>query len=106
MMRAKLQRENILVNLVQDSEVNVNLCDGNAIKEELLVNFTNKREHVMILDIGAPVSLFGRPWLDQYLKEFDLTIDDFVASSCSQVFQFGPSKRYESKILIDLPLVV
>ena len=29
-----------------------------------------------------------------------------MASSCSQVFPFIPSKRYEGKILIELPLVV
>ena len=68
MMRAKLQGDNFLVNIVQDGEVNVSLCDGFAVKEELLVNYTDKGEQVMILDIGAHVSLFGRPWLYQYLN--------------------------------------
>ena len=86
MMRAKLQGNNVVVNIIQDGKVNVNLCDGFAVKEELLVNYTDKGEEMMILDIGAPVSLSGRLWLDQYLREFDLTIKDIVTSSCNQVF--------------------
>ena len=76
MIKAKLQGDTA-VNLVQDDMI-VNLCDSFA------VNNAHKREQVMILDPEAPVSLAGRPWLDQYLKEFDLTIEDMVSSSCYQ----------------------
>ena len=31
---------------------------------------------LMILDIGAPVSIAGVPWMEQYLEEFNLKIDD------------------------------
>ena len=85
------------MNLVQEDMI-VNLCDT------FIVNNT---QQVMILDPRVPISLAGKPWLDQYLKELDLTIEDLVSSSCYQVFQFGGiSKKYESKILISLPLVV
>ena len=33
----------------------------------------------MILDTGASVSLAQRPWLNQYLKEFDLKVKDMVS---------------------------
>ena len=39
----------------------------------------------MILDIGTPVRVSGRSGFNQYLKEFDLTIDVMVASSFSQM---------------------
>ena len=61
MMSTKLQGDKVSVNLVHDGEVNVNLYDGFSVMEELLVNYTDKGEQVMILDIGALVSLSGRP---------------------------------------------
>ena len=66
------------------------------------MNYTDKGEQVMILDPGVPVSLAWRPWLHQYLKDFDLTIEDMESSSCYQVLQFRPSETYESKILLRL----
>ena len=41
-------------------EMKVNLCDGYEMDEEILVNYTEKGKQVMILDIGAPVSLVGK----------------------------------------------
>ena len=40
----------------------------------------------MILDPGVLVSLAGRPWLENYLVEFDYKIEDMVSSECYQVF--------------------
>ena len=37
-----------------------NFCEGYNMNEEILVNYTEKGKQVMILDIGAPVSLEGR----------------------------------------------
>ena len=44
-------------------ELSVNLCEGYAMNEEFLVNFTEKGKQIMILDIGAPVSLAGKEWM-------------------------------------------
>jgi len=41
-------------------EMNVQLCDGFKLNEEILVNYTEKGKQVMILDMGAPVSLAGK----------------------------------------------
>ena len=55
----------------------VNLCnEGFNLSEELLVNYTDLGRQIMILDISAPVSLVGVAWMTQYLKEFDLTIEE------------------------------
>ena len=41
-------------------ELNVQLCDGFELDEEILVNFTDKGKKMMILDLEAPVSLAGK----------------------------------------------
>ena len=60
----------------------------------------------MILDIGAPVSIAGVFWMVQYLEEFDHTIDEMKSVRCQQPFRFGPSKRYVSKTLVGLPVLL
>ena len=49
-------------------ELNVQFCDGYDLDEEILDNYTEKGKQVMILDLGVPVSLAGKEWMDQYLK--------------------------------------
>ena len=41
-------------------EMNVQLCERYDISEEILVNYAEKGKQVMILDLGAPVSLAGK----------------------------------------------
>ena len=61
---------------------------------------------MMILYNGAPVSIAGVPWMEQYLEEFDLKIQDLKAFKCHQPFVFGPSQRYVSESLVELPVLV
>ena len=68
--------------------------------------YTDLGCQILILDIGAPVSLAGVLWMTQYLKELDLTIKEMKSTKCSQPFRFGPSKRYFSKMLVELPVLV
>ena len=44
--------------------------------------------------------------MEQYLQEFNLTIDQMVSTTCKQPFVFGPSKRYISTLRIDLPILI
>ena len=60
----------------------------------------------MILDIGAPVSITVVPWIEQYLEEFNLKIDDMKSIKCHQPFMFRPSRRYISTTLVELPVLV
>ena len=76
MMKAKLQGLKVSVNHVQN-EIIMNF-------NSFAVNNTHWGGYVMIPDHEAPVSLARRPWLDQYLKMFYLTIKDMVSSSCYQ----------------------
>ena len=61
---------------------------------------------MMILDIGAPVSLAGVSWMSQYLKKFDLTLGEMMSVRCNQPFVFGPSKIYLSETLVELPVLI
>ena len=44
--------------------------------------------------------------MSQYLAEFDLKIVDMKSVSCHQPFVFGPSKRFVSTSLAELPILV
>ena len=72
----------------------VNLC-GQELPEkmELSINYAYKDSgrQLMILDCGAPVSLAGVSWMEQYLQEFYLTIDQMSSTACKQPYVFGPS---------------
>ena len=86
--------------------VNVNLYEEEVIVgKDMVINhtYTDQGQQMMILDIGAPVSIAGISWMTQYLEEFDLSIEEMKSVKCQQPFRFGPCKRYVSEILIKLP---
>merc|ERR1712240_586535 len=87
-------------------EMNVQLCDGFQLYKEILVNYTEKGKQVMILNLGAPVCLAGKEWMDQYLRDHELELKDMKMSECCQLFRFGPSKQYVSKEMVELPVIV
>ena len=64
------------------TELNANLCDGGDLRvtEEFFINYKDLGRQVMILDLGAPLSLVGIKWLEQYLGEFDMTIEEMESS--------------------------
>ena len=66
-------------------EMNVQLCDGFQLDEEILVNYTEKGTQVMILDLGTPMSLAGKEWIDQYLKDPELEIGD---KKCRNIIKY------------------
>ena len=74
----------------------------------MMINYTytDQGRQMMILDLGAPVSIAGVPWMRQYLAGFGLEIENMKSVSCNQPFVFGPSRRYVSKSLIELPILV
>merc|ERR1712240_16887 len=87
-------------------EMKVQLWDGFQLDEEILVKYTEKGKQVMILDLGAPVSLAGKEWMDQYLRDHELELKDMKMSGCRQVFRFGPIKQYVSKEMVELLVIV
>ncbi len=87
-------------------ELNVNWCEEFKENEEIQVNFTEKGKQVMILDLGAPVSLAGNGWIKQYLEDHGLELKDLKSFKCHQRLTFGPSKQYISKLMVELPVIV
>ena len=87
------------VDVPQDSKTStaINLCQEVSSSEEMVINYTYTYMgcQLMILDIGAPVSVLGIPWMTQNLAEFNLKIEDLKSVKCNQPFVFGPSKRYQ-----------
>lgn len=67
------------------TELNVNLCDGGdfRVTEEFMINYMDLGSQVMILDMGALVSLAVIQWLEQPLGEFDLTTEEMESSPCN-----------------------
>ena len=53
----------------------------------------------MIFDLGAPVTLAGKEWMNQYIREYELNIGDLKQTECHQIFRFRPSKQNVSKIM-------
>ena len=112
-MLEKLDTKRIHEVSTQESTVkSINLCgqdDGEDIKEmEMTINYTYKDSgrQFIILDFGAPMSLTGISWMEQYLQQFGLTRDQMNSVPCNQPFVFGPSRRYISKSLVELLILV
>merc|ERR1712240_425017 len=87
-------------------EMNIQLCNGFELDEEILVNYTEKGKQVMILDLGAPVILAGKERMEQYLRDLELELSEMKMSECHQVFRLGPSKQYGSKRMVELLVIV
>ena len=66
----------------------INLCEF----LEIVINYTYKDMgcQMMILNIGAPVSIAGVSWMTQYLREFGLTMEEIKSSKCNQLFDLVP----------------
>ena len=87
----------------------INLCNQEVVMgEDMQINYTytDFGRQMMVLDIRAPVSLIDIWWMSQYLQEFGLTIEQLNCVKCSQPFVFGPSRRYLSESLVELPVLI
>ena len=62
------------ITKIPDPPALVNLCKEVSVGEEMMINYTytDMGRQMMILDIGAPVSIAGVSWMRQYLEEFGL----------------------------------
>jgi hypothetical protein len=76
--------------------------------KEIGVEFLKEvtKNQAMILDTGCPDSLVGKEWVEEYLKKRDLTKDQLKKMTCSQKFCFGPSKVFEAKEVLEIPITV
>ena len=72
----KLIEEKLNIKMEKVPDTVVNICQVVKVEEKLMINYTyiDVGRQMMILDIGAPVSIAGIPWMEQYLEEFDIKI--------------------------------
>ena len=59
-----------------------------------------------MLDIGAPLNLVGREWINKHLRQMGVRMEELRSQNDEQVFRFGPGKRYVSKERVEIPVVV
>ena len=77
------------VNVEVPPTADVNLCEEKVkVEQEMVINHTykDKVRQMVILDIGAPVSIAGISCMTKYLEEFDLTIKEMKSIKCQQPF--------------------
>ena len=73
---------------------------------DYMVNYAVGEKRVVVLDIGALVSLVGRKWVEEYLGENEKDIQNLKSQVCEQGFKFGPSKSCMSREMVELPVVI
>ena len=68
-----------------DPPAAINLCENMAVIEDMVINYTytDIGRQIMILDLGASVSIAGVPWIKQYLEGFGLEIVNMKSVSCN-----------------------
>ena len=62
--------------------LNVNWCEEYKENGETQANVTEKSNQVMILDLGAPVSVAGNKWIEQYLQDHGLELEKLNTVIC------------------------
>ena len=73
------------VSTQESSAASVNLCSQDIVEEmEMIINYTYKDSgrQIMILGVGAPVCLAGISWMEQYLQEFGLNLEQMNSFPC------------------------
>ena len=58
----------------------------------------------MILDTGAPVSLTGKSWLNNYCKDMKIQLNDLDSAACFKQFKFR-DQITTSRSLVKIPVV-
>merc|ERR1712240_366291 len=88
------------------NDLNVNWCKEPKENEEAQGKGSEQHNQIMILDLGAPVSVSGRRWIEEYLKRHGMTLQGLIQVRCYQKLTFGPSRQYISRLKVELPVKV
>ena len=87
-------------------ELNINWCREYKENEGVQVKGSEQSNQIMILDLGAPVSVSGKKWMEEYLEKHGMKLQELNKVRCYQKMTFGPSKQYISRLKIELPVSV
>ena len=74
----------------------------------LSIYFTKdiKEPNEMVVDCGAPRTLIGERYLFEYLKNYNMEVNDLNRFPSKQKFKFGPSQVYLSVKKAEIPIVL
>jgi len=86
--------------------LNVNWCRECKENEEAEVKVSERSNQVMILDLGAPVSVSGKKGMEEYLENHRLKLQELNTVKCYLKLTFGPRKQYISRLKVELPVSV
>merc|ERR1712240_1007388 len=87
-------------------ELNVNWCKEHKENEEIQEKGSEQDNQIMILYLGAPVSVSGRKWMEEYLERHGMTLQELNQVRCYQKMTFGPRRQYISRLKVELPVLV
>merc|ERR1712240_32820 len=86
--------------------LNVDWCREYEESEEAQVKGSEQGNQIMILDLGAPVSVSGKIWMEEYLEKHGMELQELNKVRCYQKMTFGPSRQYISRLKVELPVPV
>ena len=89
---SKILEENVVNNYVEMELVEEDWSQG------MNIYFTKniKGASEMVVDCGAPKSLIGENYLNEYLNVHNIKREALEKVPCKQKFKFGPSQAYMS----------
>ena len=105
------EKQEKLSKLIDDKVVNAKFVETDFTEEDwsnerMNIYFTNDISEVneIVVDCGAPKSLIGEKYLNEYLKVQNIKYEQLDRSPCKQKFRFGPSQVYISTEKIKIPI--
>ena len=99
---SKILEEKVVNNYVEMELVEEDWSQG------MNIYFTKniKGASEMVVDCGAPKSLIGENYLNEYLNVHNIKREALEKVPCKQKFKFGPSQAYMSTEKLKIPIVL
>ena len=80
----ELKQKFINVALIEEDETEV---------KDIFFTKEKEKADMMILDFRAPYSLFGKDWMEKWMKEHKISKDKLEKVECNKKFRFGPGRN-------------
>ena len=107
------ENQSKLSKIVDDKIVDSKFIETDFIEEDwshegMNIYFTKDitEANEMVADCGAPKTLIGHNYLQEYLKFLNISVEELEIFPCKQKFRFGPSQVYISTEKIKIPIFV
>ena len=68
--------------------------------------WTKNEKKSILLDSGAPKSVAGREWFNEYIRENDIKESEVKQQNVRESFKFGAGGLFESKTQVEIPFNV